>query len=642
MIGGVGMGMIFLPAIVSVGYYFTSKRAFATGIAVCGSGVGTFLFAPFCQYLLGVTSWQNTLLILAFMILSCAGFGGLMRPLNVHAKTVLGEGELDDQQQMMENSEMRKPLLQRIAEEKRRRLLAHSNSQFLLMMQHGSLDLNDLTFTELKNRLNSMNMEPGVHSTLYLDQLFQPPTPTPQTPTPSAANQNTDNNKDTVTGQQQQQQTCPSTTQSQSQLCIDQKHQLSPIIESKKIFSVNSSEDNTSSDENITIKENNDSEQQEQDNNNNDNDNEHEQKKMADAAGAVASDYSNDYEDEDIKSEINTPTSATPESPPILPQSPLSEIGNGRSSSALVTNNFIIQPRSRRSTVRTVSESGQVVDSSNYLPSSSLLPQMNSMGTSGQLPIQVILSSTPAGATLSSEESKDKRNITIQAIPVRPLSKKDIFYSGSTLHVPSSLQHLAESGANIGQSIVSIPARDIIAKVQKQIQQQETGGADDDDDDGGGGGLKRSSYQKRNVCDKILRVLCSFKDNCCQNNQHQQLSNGNNNIDDQNESGDCCSEMNSSIKQQRQFQQQQQQQPNDEKRGYWNHFLSKLPPSMRSILSEMLDFSLIRDSNAFIILAISNIFGMMGFYVPFVYITQFATSSVMGMYVVSRFLQSIN
>ncbi|OTF82469.1 hypothetical protein BLA29_003384, partial [Euroglyphus maynei] len=283
-------------------------------------------------------------------------------------------------------------------------------------------------------------------------------------------------------------------------------------------------------------------------------------KLAADAAGAVTSEYSNDDDDEDAKSEETTPTSPVPDSPSTLPQSPLSEIGHVRSYT--MASNFILQPRSRRSTVRTVSESGQVVDSSNYLPSSSLLPQMNGMGTSGQLPIQVILSSTPAGASLSTEESKDKRTITIQAIPVRPLSKKDIFYSGSTLHAPSSMQHLAESGVNIGQSIVSIPARDIIAKVQKQILQQEASGADDDDLDG----LKMSSYQKRNVCDKILRVLCSFKDNCCHHNQHQQLNN----------------------------------------------------------------FSLLRDSNAFTILAISNIFGMMGFYVPFVYITQFATSSVMA------------
>ena len=37
---------MYLPSIVIVGYYFDKKRAFATGLAVCGSGIGTFLFAP--------------------------------------------------------------------------------------------------------------------------------------------------------------------------------------------------------------------------------------------------------------------------------------------------------------------------------------------------------------------------------------------------------------------------------------------------------------------------------------------------------------------------------------------------------------------------------------------------------------------
>jgi len=36
---GVGFGLIYLPAVVCVGYYFESKRALATGIAVCGSGI---------------------------------------------------------------------------------------------------------------------------------------------------------------------------------------------------------------------------------------------------------------------------------------------------------------------------------------------------------------------------------------------------------------------------------------------------------------------------------------------------------------------------------------------------------------------------------------------------------------------------
>ncbi|CAG2182529.1 unnamed protein product, partial [Oppiella nova] len=64
IMGGVGFGLIYLPAIVTVGYYFTTKRAFATGIAVCGSGMGAFLFAPLCQWLLTVYDWKNALIIL--------------------------------------------------------------------------------------------------------------------------------------------------------------------------------------------------------------------------------------------------------------------------------------------------------------------------------------------------------------------------------------------------------------------------------------------------------------------------------------------------------------------------------------------------------------------------------------------------
>ncbi|GFW20186.1 monocarboxylate transporter 5 [Trichonephila clavipes] len=44
--GGIGFGFIYLPAVVTVGFYFDRRRAFATGLAVCGSGVGTFIMAP--------------------------------------------------------------------------------------------------------------------------------------------------------------------------------------------------------------------------------------------------------------------------------------------------------------------------------------------------------------------------------------------------------------------------------------------------------------------------------------------------------------------------------------------------------------------------------------------------------------------
>ncbi|KAI6187788.1 MFS domain-containing protein [Aphelenchoides besseyi] len=41
IVGGAGLGLVFLAAVVSVSEYFNKKRAFATGIAVCGSGIGT-------------------------------------------------------------------------------------------------------------------------------------------------------------------------------------------------------------------------------------------------------------------------------------------------------------------------------------------------------------------------------------------------------------------------------------------------------------------------------------------------------------------------------------------------------------------------------------------------------------------------
>lgn len=45
-----GFGLIYLPAIVSVTMYFEKYRSLATGIAVCGSGFGTYV-KKFLNYL---------------------------------------------------------------------------------------------------------------------------------------------------------------------------------------------------------------------------------------------------------------------------------------------------------------------------------------------------------------------------------------------------------------------------------------------------------------------------------------------------------------------------------------------------------------------------------------------------------------
>ncbi|XP_015912580.1 monocarboxylate transporter 9 isoform X2 [Parasteatoda tepidariorum] len=152
VMGGIGFGLVFLPAVVSVSHYFSTKRALATGVAVCGSGVGAFVFAPLCQVLLNMYEWQGALLILAGLTLNCAVFGGLMRPLDP--------------------APYQKPLLQRIAEEKERhRMDSLCESQYMII-QHS-----DGTFEKRPKFI--LNLEPGVHSTLYLDQFGKSPADTP-------------------------------------------------------------------------------------------------------------------------------------------------------------------------------------------------------------------------------------------------------------------------------------------------------------------------------------------------------------------------------------------------------------------------------------------------------------------------------
>ncbi|VDM61796.1 unnamed protein product [Angiostrongylus costaricensis] len=87
VLGGVGFGMIYLPAIVVVGYYFESKRAIATGIAVAGSGVGTMVMPFLTEFCISRVGWKYTVWIMAVMVLMCALFAILYRPLEAPSFT---------------------------------------------------------------------------------------------------------------------------------------------------------------------------------------------------------------------------------------------------------------------------------------------------------------------------------------------------------------------------------------------------------------------------------------------------------------------------------------------------------------------------------------------------------------------------
>lgn len=70
-----------MPAIVSVTCYFEKYRSLATGIAVCGSGLGTFIFAPFTEWLVSKFGWRGAMLIIGALVMNCVIFGILFRPL---------------------------------------------------------------------------------------------------------------------------------------------------------------------------------------------------------------------------------------------------------------------------------------------------------------------------------------------------------------------------------------------------------------------------------------------------------------------------------------------------------------------------------------------------------------------------------
>jgi predicted MFS family arabinose efflux permease len=66
-----------------LGNYFDKKRAFALGISVCGTGIGTFVIAPLTKYLVDQYSWQGAILIESAILLNCAVSGALYRPLPI-------------------------------------------------------------------------------------------------------------------------------------------------------------------------------------------------------------------------------------------------------------------------------------------------------------------------------------------------------------------------------------------------------------------------------------------------------------------------------------------------------------------------------------------------------------------------------
>ncbi|XP_011504318.1 PREDICTED: monocarboxylate transporter 12 isoform X2 [Ceratosolen solmsi marchali] len=90
ILGGIGAGLIYVPAVITTGFYFEKWRALATGISVCGSGIGAFALSPISSLLIEKRGWREAILYQAGMLLNCAVFGALFRPLKPTRVKVIG------------------------------------------------------------------------------------------------------------------------------------------------------------------------------------------------------------------------------------------------------------------------------------------------------------------------------------------------------------------------------------------------------------------------------------------------------------------------------------------------------------------------------------------------------------------------
>ncbi|TRY62392.1 hypothetical protein DNTS_007872 [Danionella cerebrum] len=81
LLTGLGFALCYTPAIAMVGIYFCERKALAYGIAMSGSGIGTFVLAPVVQLLIEHYSWRGALLILGGFVSNLCVCGALLRPI---------------------------------------------------------------------------------------------------------------------------------------------------------------------------------------------------------------------------------------------------------------------------------------------------------------------------------------------------------------------------------------------------------------------------------------------------------------------------------------------------------------------------------------------------------------------------------
>jgi len=142
-VAGIGLGLVNLPAIVHVAVWFEHKRAFATGMALFGGGVGFLVFQSVVNHLLHEYDWRNALVIIAAISLnSCVG-GAFFRNLTHTKKKGMKRG-------LIQRGAIMKAL---IAEKERQRTISNGSLDNCIITRDNRLIKIDKI--DLRNKSNS-------------------------------------------------------------------------------------------------------------------------------------------------------------------------------------------------------------------------------------------------------------------------------------------------------------------------------------------------------------------------------------------------------------------------------------------------------------------------------------------------------
>ncbi|KAJ8957426.1 hypothetical protein NQ318_004906 [Aromia moschata] len=78
IITGLGLGLCYVTAVVSIAFWFDKKRTLAVGLSAAGTGIGTFVFSPLTTLLLYEYGWRGTTLNLGGLLLNMCVCGTVM------------------------------------------------------------------------------------------------------------------------------------------------------------------------------------------------------------------------------------------------------------------------------------------------------------------------------------------------------------------------------------------------------------------------------------------------------------------------------------------------------------------------------------------------------------------------------------